>query len=454
MSEQQGQVLPGPGGPATAPPTLAAQATAAQTPVAGGGRWSPWRAVVGFGVVSLAADMVYEGARSVTGPLLASLGASALLVGLVTGAGEALALVLRAAFGSLADRTGRYWALTLGGYALTAVCVPALALTPFVGAAGLVLACALVLAERTGKAVRSPSKSTLLAYAATAVGLGRGFAVHKALDQVGAFAGPLLVAAVAALTGALWPAMAILAVPGAASIALLLLLRSRVGDPSVPDDAHAPDDAPVPELLASATDPSPAAVSRRGGHGWAGLPRRFWLFAASAGAATAGLVTFGVISYHLVREHVVPPAVVPVVYAAAMAAEAAAALATGWLYDRWNARVLLALPLLVAAVPALAFSNGLLVAGAGILLWGAAVGVQDSTVKALVADLVPAARRATAYGWFAAVQGAAAVAGGAMAGALYARSVPALVTAVAATQLVALTLLVATLRTPSPARPA
>ena len=444
MSDQQGQVLPGPGGPATAP-----QTTAPQTPVAGAARWSPWRAVVGFGVVSLAADMVYEGARSVTGPLLASLGASALLVGLVTGAGEALALVLRAAFGSLADRTGRYWALTLGGYALTAVCVPALALTPFVGAAGLVLACALVLAERTGKAVRSPSKSTLLAYAATTVGLGRGFAVHKALDQVGAFAGPLLVAAVAALTGALWPAMAILAVPGAVSIALLLLLRSRVGDPSVPDDPS------VPEPLASATDPNPAAVSRRGGHAWAGLPRRFWLFAASAGAATAGLVTFGVISYHLVREHVVPPAVVPVVYAAAMAAEAVAALATGWLYDRWNARVLLALPLLVAAVPALAFSDGLLVAGAGILLWGAAVGVQDSTVKALVADLVPAARRATAYGWFAAVQGGAAVAGGAMAGALYARSVPALVTAVAATQLVALTLLVATLRvrTPSPARP-
>lgn len=440
MSDQQGTVLPGRGGAATAPP-------APQTSVAGAARWSPWRAVVGFGVVSLAADMVYEGARSVTGPLLASLGASALLVGLVTGAGEALALVLRLAFGSLADRTGRYWALTLGGYALTAVCVPALALTPFVGAAGLVLACALVLAERTGKAVRSPSKSTLLAYAASAVGLGRGFAVHKALDQVGAFAGPLLVAAVAALTGALWPAMALLAVPGAASIALLLLLRARVGDPSVPDDT------PVPDPPASATDPHPAAVSRRDGHEWAGLPRRFWLFAASAGAATAGLVTFGVISYHLVREHVVPLAVVPVVYAAAMAAEAVAALATGWLYDRWNARVLLALPLLVAAVPALAFSDGLLVAGAGILLWGAAVGVQDSTVKALVADLVPAARRATAYGWFAAVQGAAAVAGGAMAGALYARSVPALVAAVAATQLVALTLLVATLRMRTPAAP-
>ena len=103
-------------------------------------RLVPWRAVVGFGVVSLAADMVYEGARSVYGPLLASLGASALMVGLVTGAGEAAALVLRLVFGPLADRTGRYWALTLGGYALTAVCVPPLAVTPLVGGAGLALA--------------------------------------------------------------------------------------------------------------------------------------------------------------------------------------------------------------------------------------------------------------------------------------------------------------------------
>ena len=102
--------------------------------------------------------------------------------------------------------------------------MPALAVTPFLGAAGLAVGCLLVLAERTGKAVRSPAKSALLAHAAGPVGLRpRASRVHKALDQVGAFAGPLLVAAVAALTGALWPALAVLAVPGAAAIGLLLL---------------------------------------------------------------------------------------------------------------------------------------------------------------------------------------------------------------------------------------
>ena len=394
--------------------------------------WSPWRAVVGFGVVSLSADMVYEGARSITGPLLASLGAGAVLVGLVTGVGEAMALVLRLVSGRWADRSGRYWTLTIVGYGITAVCVPALAVTPFLGGAGLALACALILAERTGKAVRSPAKTALLAHAASGVGLGRGFAVHKALDQAGAVAGPLLVAGVAALAGTLWPALAVLVVPGVAALVVLVRIRRRTGQPDV---------APAPTVR-----PGPAA--RRSGwwHPGDGLPRTFWLFAAAAGAATAGLVTFGVISFHLTREHVVPVAAVPLVYAAAMGAEALAALATGWLFDRVKGRVLLVLPFLVAAVPPLAFTGSVVAVLVGVLLWGAAMGVQDSTVKALVADLVPAGARASAYGVFAAVQGAAAVVGGVLAGALYERSLPALVGVVAATQVVALVLLVVTLR--------
>lgn len=389
---------------------------------------SAWRAVVGFGVVSLAADMVYEGARSVTGPLLASLGATAVVVGLVTGLGEAVALVLRLFSGRLADRTGRYWGLTLAGYALTAVCVPLLAVTPFLGGAGLAVAVVLVLAERTGKAVRSPAKSALLATAAAQVGMGRGLGVHKALDQVGAFAGPLVVAGVAALTGALWPALAVLVVPGGIAMALLLVVRRRVGDPRSATSPSAPGSPAPPPVLTTR------------------LPAPFWWFAGSSAAATAGLVTFGVISFHLTRAQVLPVAAVPVVYAGAMAVGALAALATGWAYDRVAGRVLLVLPVLVVLVPVLAFSDAAGPAVAGVLVWGAAVGVQDSTVKALVADLVPAGRRAGAYGSFAAVQGAAAVLGGAGAGWLYERSLPALVALVALTQVVSLVLLLVSLR--------
>jgi MFS family permease len=399
--------------------------------------WSPWRAVVGFGMVSLAADMVYEGARSITGPLLGSLGATAVLVGFITGAGEAMALMLRVVFGPMADRSGRYWTLTFGGYTLTAVCVPALAITPFLAGAGLTVACLLILAERAGKAVRSPAKTALLAHAAGAVGLGRGFGVHKALDQAGAVAGPLLVAAVIAMAGTLWPAMAVLIVPGAAALFVLAWIRRRMPDPAVSENLSAPPASTTTRVVSRPRWRWRSASS---------LPNEFWLFAAACGVATAGLVTFGVISYHLARQHVLPAAAVPLVYAAAMAVAALAALVTGWLFDRYGGHVLLSLPILVAVVPALAFTNSAVVAIVGVLSWGAAVGVQDSTVKALVADLVPSNRRATAYGVFAAVQGAAAIAGGTLAGALYDRSLPLLIATVAALQLTALVLLTVTLR--------
>lgn len=397
---------------------------------------SAWRVVWWFGFVSLSADMVYEGARSVYGPLLAALGASALVVGLVTGAGEAVALVLRLAFGPLADRTGRYWSLTILGYGLTAVCVPLLALAPRLGAAGLGFAATMILLERLGKAVRSPSKSALLAHAATSVGRGRGFGVHKALDQVGAFAGPLVVAGVVAV-GSLWWGMAVLAVPGAIAMGLLLTLRRRVPDPSVYDDA------------ATATAPQASGQERRG---WwaealgAGLSPDFFRYAIAASLTTGGLVSFGIIGYHLTVEGLLPVAAVPVLYAVAMAVEAVAALGVGSVYDRTGARVLLVVPVLVAVVPALALGSALVAVVAGVVAWGFAQGVQDSTIKAVVADLVAAPRRATAYGVFAGIQGLLAIIGGVGAGWLYERSLVALVVVVALTQVVALALLADTFR--------
>jgi len=409
--------------------------------------WTAWRVVLGFGVVSLTADMVYEGARSMYGPLLASLGATAAVVGLVTGAGEAMALVLRLASGTLADRSGKYWSLTIWGYGLTAVCVPLLAVAPFVGGAGLALATVLILLERSGKAIRSPSKSALLAHAAGAVGRGRGrgFGVHKALDQTGAVLGPLVVAAVVATTSAIWPAMLVLALPGAAAMVLLTIMRRGVPDLTIFDGA-------VDTTTASASPADDgAASSRRGLAGrWLadaagnGLPREFFGYAAAAALTTGALVTFGLISFHLTASGLVPVAVVPVVYAVAMGIEALAALATGWLYDRVSSRVLLVVPLLVAAVPALALSQQVGLALAGVAVWAAAYGVQDSTIKALVADLVEPAKLATAYGVFAAIQGAMAVVGGGVAGWLYEVSVPALVAVVALSQVAAFVLLART----------
>jgi MFS family permease len=404
-------------------------------------RWSAWRVVVGFGVVSLAADMVYEGARSMYGPLLASLGATAVVVGVVTGAGEAMALVLRLVFGPLADRTGRYWALTIIGYGLTAVCVPLLAVTPFVGVLGLALAAVLILLERAGKAVRSPSKSALLAHVARAVGLGRGFGIHKAMDQTGAFLGPLVVAGVIALTGVIWPGMLVLAVPGAIAMVALAVLRAAVPDPGVYDGTTAPEREDTS---------SGSAVS--GIRGWiadavgADLPPAFFRYAVAASITTGGLVTFGIIGYHLTVSGLIPVAGVPVVYAGAMLVEALAALVVGWAFDRVGAKVLYVVPVFVAAVPALALGGSFVLVLVGVAVWGVASGVQDSTVKALVAQVVAAERRATAYGVFAGFQGLFAVVGGAVAGWLLDVSLPALVTVIAVSQALALVLLARTFR--------
>jgi MFS family permease len=396
----------------------------------------PWRFVLTFGVVSLLADLVYEGARSVSGPLLASLGASAVLVGLISGAGEAAALGLRLVFGPLADRTRHYWSFTIWGYAVAMVSVPLIGLT-----ATLWVVCALVLAERAGKAIRSPAKDALLASATTAIGRGRGFAVHEAIDQIGAVAGPLLMALVIARTGQFQPAFLALSMPAAAVLILVIWLRRRVPDPGRYERTAAePATEPLTEPL---TEPVTGPV---GGRASARLPRRFWYFAGFTTLTMAGFATFGVLSFHLATRGLVAFAVIPVVYAAAMGVDALAAVLTGLLYDRFGNPVLFALPVCAALVPVLAFGSSTGFAVAGCLLWGAALGIQESTMRAVVADLVGADRRATAYGVFAAAAGGAVLVGGVLTGVLYARSTFALIVVLIALQVLAFLVLRRTLR--------
>lgn len=395
---------------------------------------SAWRFVTTFGLISLLADIVYEGARSITGPLLASLGATAVVVGVVTGVGEAAALLLRIVSGPLADRTGHFWAWAISGYFLTVVTVP------FLGLAGAVwVAAVLVIAERVGKAVRSPAKDTLLSHATAVTGRGRGFAVHEAMDQVGAFVGPLAVAGMLVIFGGDYrPTFALLALPGVAVLVLLLWLRARVPEPAAYEVIAATESS-------SASDGAQLFVRA--------LPRAFWVYAGFSAATMVGFTTFGVLSFHLVDRRIVSVALVPVIYATAMAADAVAALATGWMYDRRGARVLVALPLLAALVPVFAFQGAVSSVVIGALLWGAAVGIQESTLRAVVADLVEPARRATAYGVYAAVIGVAAAAGGALTGLLYSQSVGALIAVVIAIQVASLSVLPAVRRaTHSPGR--
>ncbi|HEU5034974.1 MAG TPA: MFS transporter [Mycobacteriales bacterium] len=376
------------------------------------------RFVVWFGVVSALGDFVYEGARSIIGPFLAHFGASAAAVGLVTGIGEAVALVLRLFTGPLSDRTGRPWPQTILGYGLTMACVPLLALSN-----GLTSAAALYNGERFGKAVRSPSRDTMLAHASAAMGRGKAFGLHEALDQSGALVGPLVIAGILAAGGGYRLTFALLAVPGAAAMLVLARLRAAAPDPSRFDpDAHVSD----------------AKKLRLESH----LPRDFWHYSAFSAATMLGFATWAVLAYHLTVRHVVSASLVPVLYAAAMGAAAIAALTFGHLYDRAGLRGLVVLPFLGAIVPWLSFSTSVAAVVVGAVIWGAAMGVHESTMRAAVTDFVPASRRGAGYGVFTAIYGLAWLAGAAMIGALYPHGRGTIEAVVGGVQVLALVLLI------------
>ncbi len=360
---------------------------------AGDARARALRFVILLGVVSLFADMTYEGARSSQGPFLLTLGGSAAAVGVVAGLGEVAGYAVRLASGLLADRLRRYWLLTGVGYAVNLLAVPLLAL-----AGSWEVAAALIVAERLGKAVRAPSRDVLLSFAARQVGRGFGFGLHEALDQIGAVAGPLLVAA-ALLTGEGYRrAFAALAIP--ALLALAALAAARLLFP-----------APAAFETPGTTAGAERSGSRPG--------REFRLYLAFTALSVAGFAHFQLISYHFKARGLLEDPAIPLAFALAMGADALAALAAGRLYDRVGAAVLLALPLGTVPASILAFGGSPAAAWTGAVLWGAVLGVHETVARAAVADLTPPAARGGAYGLFNAAYGAAWFAGSALMGLLY-----------------------------------
>src|SRR5256714_5991033 len=152
---------------------------------------SAFRFVLTIGVVNLFADLTYEGGRSITGPFLESLGASAIAVSVVAGGGELLGYSLRSIAGYLADKTQKYWLVIVVGYVINMLAVPALAL-----AGNWPLASVLIIAERTGRGIRKPAVDAMLSYAGKSIGRGWVFGLNEGLDQAGATFGPLIIALV------------------------------------------------------------------------------------------------------------------------------------------------------------------------------------------------------------------------------------------------------------------
>jgi MFS family permease len=364
------------------------------------------RFVVLLGWVSLFADLCYEGMRSALGPYLALLGASATAVGIVAGTGEALGYALRYASGALADRTRRYWALTIAGYATNLVAVPLLAL-----AGSWPMVAVLVGVERLGKAIRSPAKSTLTSFAAADLGAGKAFAIAEAMDQTGALIGPLVVAGVLAwrghsASGFAW-AFALLAIP--AAITLAVLARAR------------------------ALYPDPRALDRSGGGdgaGSSGLGPRYRLYLAGVALVAIGLADWPLLSFHLERAGVLGAEWLPVAYAAAMGLDGVVAIIAGLAFDRSRSRggtgasVLAGFVLVGAAYAPLVLASDAdapWLAVGGVAAWSIARSATESIGKSLIATIVPRDQRGRAYGVYYVVFGVAWLAGSVVLGALYDR---------------------------------
>lgn len=352
------------------------------------------RFIVLMGVVSLFGDIVYEGARGVTGPYLALLGASASVVGLVGGLGEFIGYALRLFSGFMADRTKAYWLFTFIGYGLL-VSIPLLSF-----AQSWQIAALLILLERAGKAFRSPARDTILSYATKEVGRGFGFGLHEALDQIGAIVGPLIFSAILFAGGNYRLGFSVLWIPAMMVPVVLCIARNRLPHPEKLEIAH--ESGSKDNTLFSKT---------------------FVLYSLFTFFAVAGFANFPLIAYHLKMKTIVGDAQIPALFALAMGVDALTALIIGKTYDRMGLKILIIVPLLSFFIPLLAFSDMLVGVIIGTILWGIVLGIHETIMRAAVADLTDINRRGSAYGIFNTLYGLSWLLGGTLMGMLYEHSV-------------------------------
>ena len=351
-----------------------------------------YRLIILFGIVAMFGDFVYEGGRSVSGPFLFTLGASAFMVSFIAGFGEFLGYAIRIGTGYLADKSRQYWTFVIAGYLMIGA-IPLLVL-----AGNWEIAAFLLILERIGKAIRSPAKDAMLSHVTSAVGRGWGFGIQEALDQVGAIAGPLLFVVALAAGGTYRGGFALLAIPFVLLIIVLLLTWRIMPDP-VGFEAR--------EVKAAA---GPSLDSGR---------RQLRLYGAFTALTMAGFIVFPLLAFHFKAFSIVPDADIPAFYAIAMAVDAVVALVTGKAYDRYGPVVLVLMPLFGLAIPLVAFAHSYAAALAGSILWGASMGMQEAILRAAVADFTPPGGRGFAYGVFNTIYGGAWFAGSIVIGALY-----------------------------------
>lgn len=390
--------------------------------------------IILFGIVSLFSDMTHEGASSIRGAYMSLLGASAGAIGFVSGLGELIGYSMRYVFGKLTDKTKRYWLMTIAGYVLDVLAVPALAL---VGEHGWIAACGLLIIQRIGKAIKKPAKDTIMSFAASQEGVGKSFGIQEVLDQIGAFLGPVLLYIVMLFKteGSTFEiysrCFAVLAVPGAITILLLLITKYKFPNP----ENFEPEEKRF----------TPFKVKKE-----------FIFYIAGISLFAFGFIDYSIIIMHVSKTYtnisaqltetssLVNSGTLPLLYAGAMLVDAVAALVFGLMYDKKGVKALAWSTVISAPFAILVFgtksTSALLL---GIALWGVGMGAQESILKAAVTKMVPKSSRATGYGVFECSFGVFWFLGSWLLGVLYDISIPAMITVSMVSQLAAIPLYIA-----------
>jgi MFS family permease len=344
-----------------------------------------------LGLVSLFADVTYEGARSVSGAYIKVLEGTGLVAGAIA-IGEFLGYIARFLSGVAADRlrsSRALWAFTISGYTINLFAVPALA---FAGRWELALA--LLFMERIGKGLRTPSRDVILSEVTEGLGRGKGFGLHEVMDQLGAFTGPLIVSvAIASSGGNYTPAFLILAIPAVASLASLSIAASM-----------------YPQVKSISVE--------RTILGW-GLGREFRLFSIALSLMTIGYLPWSIVSYHLKVTGVVGDPEIAMLYALAMAVDAIIAFPTGYLYDKIGLRSLVITPIAAALIPITLIMGSRTYVYAAAALWGVVMGIYETSIRAAIPDLVHESKRALGYGVYGLIYGASWMMGSLAMGAIH-----------------------------------
>lgn len=310
------------------------------------------------------------------------LGTSVAALGVIEGLAESVSSLLRLPAGWLSDRLGRRKPLIVLGYGIAALARPLVGLSQ---STAQVLA--IRVSDRFGKGVRTAPRDALIADSVEEGQRGYAFGLHRAADSFGAVLGPLIAWAVLGLGWVdlrelfLWAA-----VPGAISVALVVFVVREGGRTVEP-----------PEVTATPVEPGPL-----------GTP--FWRYLVVLFVFTLSTSTD---AFLLLRASQlgVPTALVPILWALLHVVKSSTTTLGGALSDRLGRRPLIlgGWTIYAAVYLGFAFAVEQWQAWAFFLVYGLYFGMTEGTQKALVADLVPAARRGTAFGWYNAALGLGAL---------------------------------------------